>query len=311
MRVITPSKYQHYVLVAGLSLALIVVTGATVRLTQAGLGCEDWPKCSSDRLVPEWSFHPWVEFGNRLLSGVVSLAVAATVLMAYRRRPRRSDLIYWAWGLVAGVMGQIILGRFTVIIDLHPLLVGAHFLLSIVLLWNAVALWFAAGGGPGRPQLIVDESIARLSRLTVVSGIVLLIVGTLVTGTGPNSGDIRAERLSFDLTAIARIHSISAWIFLALSGFLVWRLQHVAPEAAKAGRQLLAAIVVQGAIGYWQLATGVPPVLVGLHVTVSLVVFVFLLNTHWRLWQRPPLEEAEPRTTDSANSGPQLTSTGT
>ncbi len=100
----SPDRYQRVVLVAAALLAGIILTGAAVRLTGSGLGCEDWPTCSEDKLVPPIGFHPWIEFGNRLLTGAVSLGVGAAVLFAYRRTPRRPDLVRWAWGLVAGVV---------------------------------------------------------------------------------------------------------------------------------------------------------------------------------------------------------------
>lgn len=124
MSPITKDRYQRIVAVAAALLTLIVVTGAAVRLTDSGLGCTNWPKCSEDRLVPELAYHDWVEFGNRLLTGVVSVAVIAAVLGAVRRVPKRPDLVGLAWGLVAGVAAQAVWGGVLVLADLHPALVA-------------------------------------------------------------------------------------------------------------------------------------------------------------------------------------------
>ena len=280
--------------VAWFSLALIVATGAAVRLTESGLGCEDWPRCSEERLVPELAFHPWIEFGNRLLSGVVALAVAAAVLTAYRRVPRRSDLIGWAWGLVAGVAAQIVLGGITVRVDLHPLFVGAHFLLSIVLLWNATVLYVKATSGPGPARPAVAASVVVHGRALVALAVGVLVTGTLVTGTGPNSGDSRAERLQFDLADVTRVHTAFVWTFLAVAVVLAVRLA-ASGRAQVHVRALLATILAQGAIGYVQYALGVPPLLVELHVIGSMVVWTFALLTYLRLFERPHEEFTDER----------------
>jgi cytochrome c oxidase assembly protein subunit 15 len=292
------------VAVAGASLAGIVLTGGAVRLTQAGLGCENWPACTDERLVPEWSFHPWMEFGNRLLSGVVSAAVAAAVLTAYRRRPRRADLIWWSWGLVAGVLAQIVIGGVTVLADLHPALVGLHYAASIVLLWNVVVLWVRAGSGGTEATAPVDTGDLWISRLMVALAIAVLTVGTLVTGTGPNSGDARAERLQLDLTTITRVHSTLVWVLLATVVVLVIRLRRDHPAPARLGRWLIATMVAQGAVGYLQFALGVPPLPVAFHMAGSVAVWVLVLLVHLSLWARSPIEadpaEAEDSVLESA-----------
>ncbi len=283
---VSPSGYRKVVVVAGVLLTLIIFTGALVRLTESGLGCEDWPTCSEEKIAPEWGFHPWIEFGNRLLSGVVGIGVIAAVLMAYRRNPRRDDLIRWAWLLVAGVAAQVILGGVTVRLDLHPLLVSSHFLLSIVLLWNAMVLLSRARGGTGRPKSVLPTNLHRHSLATVVSAAVLLVTGTLVTGTGPNSGDFRADRLNFSLSDVARIHSLTAWISLALLVALAVRMRRtgIAPTAL---RPPVAVAVLQGALGYLQYELGVPPALVMLHVVGAVVFFLIVLRMHLDWLERP------------------------
>jgi heme a synthase len=260
------------------ALAVIVVSGASVRLTESGLGCTDWPTCEQGRLAPEWSFHGWVEFGNRLFTGVVSASVAAAVLAARRRRPYRSDLQWWAWGLVAGVLAQVVLGGVTVWVGLHPVAVIGHFLLSMVLLANAVVLLDRAshdrplaGGGPLRAHSWAVVGLASL----------VLVAGTVVTGTGPHGGDSRAERLPFDLSWVTRVHASLVWVFVAALVLLAVRTAR-AGDAAVAGRAraLLVAAVAQGGVGYLQYALEVPAGLVVLHVLGAAVVWCGVLWLH-------------------------------
>lgn len=289
---VSPQRYRTVVTVAIGLLAGIVLTGAAVRLTGSGLGCEDWPTCSDDRFVPEWGFHGWIEFGNRLLSGAVGAGVGAAVLTAYLRTPRRPDLIRWAWGLVAGVIAQILLGGATVLVDLHPLFVSAHFLLSIVLLWNALVLLDLARGSAATPRPRVGAQVIMLSRVTVGFSVVVLAIGTLVTGTGPHSGDPDVDRLPLDLTTIARVHSGSAWVIVALCAVLVVRLRAEGrPDIDRLTTIALTTLVAQGGLGYVQYATGVPAMLVEVHVAGSIAVFCTLLWTHLSLFDRGPSDD--------------------
>lgn len=283
---VSPLNYRRVVIIAGVLLTLIIFTGALVRLTESGLGCEDWPTCSEERLAPEWGFHPWIEFGNRLLSGVVSLGVGAAVLTAHRRNPRRSDLITWSWFLVAGVAAQIVLGGITVLADLHPILVSGHFLLSMVLLWNVMVLFAKARGGPGRPTSHLPEALTRHSLATVAVASVLLVTGTVVTGTGPNSGDFRADRLNFSLSDVARIHGLTAWVTLLLLVALAVRLRRAGIEPTALQAPVVVA-ALQGALGYIQYNLGVPPELVMLHIIGAVLFFLLVLRMHLGWFDRP------------------------
>lgn len=282
---VTPSQYRRVVFGAGIMLAVIIISGAAVRLTSSGLGCSDWPACTEDSFAPEWSFHGWVEFGNRLFTGVVSAAVVAAVLAAYLRRPRDQRLIRLAWGLVAGVIAQIIVGAFVVELHLAPVSVTVHFLLSMFLLANAVVLYREAdpsrrsdraSRAPQNPQ-----NLLHLGHL--ILGLGVLVTGTIVTGTGPNSGDARADRMPFDLNEVARIHSVTVWVFVGLTVFLAVR-QARTGSVSTPVRGLLAASVAQGGLGYLQYFSGVPPLLVQLHVVGSIVVWCFTVWLY--LWNR-------------------------
>lgn len=270
--VMTLESYRRVVAVAAVFLALIVFTGAAVRLTDSGLGCEDWPTCNDDELIPAASFHGWIEFGNRLLSIAVSAAVGVAVLTARRLVPARPDLVRWALGLVAGVLAQILLGGATVLLDLHPAVVAAHFLLSAGLMWNVLVLLWRASSPPGKAVPNEDlGGVARHSKVQIGLALVLLVLGTLVTGSGPNSGDIRADRLGFDLQTIARVHGVAAWVFVA--SLIVLLLRHRDRANTMWGKILLATTVAQGGLGYWQYATGVPPLLVEFHVIGATAVW--------------------------------------
>ena len=308
---ISSRRYRQIVGVAGVFLVLIVLSGAAVRLTQSGLGCEDWPKCSEGQLVPEWAFHSWIEFGNRLISGVIGIIVIAAALGAYRRVPRRRDLYPWAWGLVAGVLAQVVLGGMTVWVDLHPLFVSVHFLLSIVLIWNVMVLWRKAALETDPETHSVSQQALHLeyplrtlhlSRAVMVVATVVLVIGTLVTGTGPNSGDSQAVRLAFDLRTIAQVHSATAWVLVALIVALAMQLRPRGTATRSGGAHqgsktpfaqvqiLLALTVAQGALGYVQYALGVPAALVELHVAGSLAVWCVALWLHLTLGGQTSLE---------------------
>ncbi|NNF56554.1 MAG: heme A synthase [Acidimicrobiales bacterium] len=266
---ISPNAYRRVVMGAGIMLAVIVMSGAAVRLTSSGLGCEDWPTCTEDSLAPEWSFHAWVEFGNRLFTGVVSAAVIAAVLAAHFRTPRDRRLVFLAGGLVLGVLAQILVGAAVVLLELTPVSVTAHFLISMLLLANAVVLYRASSTKDPTPTSTIAP-LASLGHLALAAAV--LVSGTVVTGTGPNSGDVRANRLPFDLGTVARLHSVIVWVFLAATVTLAVTLRGV-PALQRTLQVLLTAVVVQGGIGYLQYFTGVPPLLVQLHVTGSIVVW--------------------------------------
>lgn len=319
------TSYRRVAAVAWFMQGLIVLSGAAVRLTQAGLGCEDWPRCNDEQLLPEWELHGLIEFGNRLISGVVVASAIVAVVAARRLRVARPDLARYAWGLVIGTAAQVVLGGITVLADLHPIVVSVHFLVSMFLLWTAEMLWIRAGEpGPAQPRRVrpvtqdqgnKDRDNTRdgvtpgLARLQLAMATIVLLTGTVVTGTGPNSGDSRAERLSLDLTSVARIHSVSVWVMTALVVALAWRLAGYGPlgrarlaPAFDATRLMVLAVVAQGAVGYTQFALGVPPLLVELHILGAIVVWTFSILVHTRVTdaERPRSTEAGLETLVSA-----------
>ena len=282
-----PHAYTRLTRFALWALAAIVVTGVAVRLTGSGLGCEDWPTCSEDRFVADLEYHALVEFVNRLFTGVVAIAVIAAVLGSWRRRPRRTDLIVLSLGLVVGVLAQVGLGALLVLSELDPRFTMGHFLLSMVLLWNSAVLDIRARSDievAGRPRGSVPaegppDGMTRLMQWAVlVVGGALLVTGTLVTGAGPHAGDSRAERLPLLVREVVRVHSIVA---LALLGMVVWTWWRL--RASSSGRhvrmgRIAALLVVQGAVGYTQYFTGVPVLLVGIHVALASITWIEIVK---------------------------------
>lgn len=280
----SPSTYARVTLVAVVALAVIVVTGAAVRLTGSGLGCPDWPTCAEGRIVAPLEYHAMVEFVNRTVTGLVSLAVMLAVLGSLVRVPRRPDLTVLSLGLVVGVIGQIVLGGLVVVFHLWPPLVMGHFVLSMVLLWNALVLHHRASQPDGSDQrLAVAPDLVPMGRLLVAAAAVVILLGTVVTGSGPHAGSHDGElieRLPFAVETVSRLHGASVLLFLALAVVTLRALHRdgAAPQVVRAAQVLVGVIVGQGAIGYTQYFLGVPGALVLLHVAGAVAVWLAVLR---------------------------------
>lgn len=273
---LSPVAYRRITLVAAILLATIIVTGGVVRLTDSGLGCPDWPTCHGGlQHIERSDFHATIEYVNRLFTGLVSVGVIACVLASLRRNPRRRDLTRLSWGLVAGVVGQIGLGGLVVIFDLTPPLVMAHFLLSLILLTNAIVLFRRAGvpDEPSRP--IVAPEVRTAGRVLLVNTAAVVVAGTFVTATGPHLGDKDVKPLSFNPPEVARVHGSLVIALLAVIAVSFWLLRRSdAPRPVQlrlAG--LLGAVAVQATIGYVQYFNNVPAVLVGFHIAGAALVW--------------------------------------
>lgn len=280
-RSVTPASYTRICWTALVLLCTIVITGAAVRLTGSGLGCSDWPQCNSERFIDVSTGHGAIEQVNRLFTGLVAAGVIAAVLAARRRIPYRRDLVRLSWGLVIGVLAQVILGGVVVMTGLHPLANLGHFGLSMVLVANGLVLVRrSAQPDQGFPVRTVDDVQSRLIRVIAVLGTAALATGTIVTGTGPHAGDEDAPRFGFDISHVARLHGISVIITLvaclALAVVLRRNPVHRAPMTALEG--VIAIGFVQAAIGYVQYFNGVPALLVGLHITGATLFFLALTN---------------------------------
>src|SRR3954468_681972 len=251
----------------------IVVTGGAVRLTDSGLGCPDWPRCDGSRLTPtgQSAGHAFIEFGNRMLTFVLVAVVAATLIAVVRQRPRRSSLVRLATLLVLGIPAQALLGGLTVLTGLNPWTVMAHFLLSMVLLGIAVVLHRRTGETDGEVRLLVPPRLQQLAYgvLSVVA--VTLAAGTVVTGSGPHSGDVKASRTGFDPAAVSQVHADLVMLLVGLS-IALWVALLAFGGPARAAGILVAVEAGQAVIGWTQYFTDLPVVLVGVHLAGACLV---------------------------------------
>jgi heme a synthase len=286
----------------------IVVTGGLVRLTGSGLGCPTWPQCIGGSLIPvknqPQSFHKYIEFGNRMLTFVVVLVVLACVLAAWQQVPRRRPLVLLAGAGVLGVFAQAVLGGLTVLTKLNPYLVAAHFLLSMALIAVALALYERSGDpGDGAPEQLVRGEVRWLVRALVAVGLLVITLGTLVTGSGPHSGDAdQPARTGLDVSQIAWAHADTVTLFcgLVIATLVALRLTSAPPLASRRAWVVLAVTVAQGALGYIQYFTGVPWVLVAFHVLGATVLWVSVLRVTYAIRSRPAVAEVSQASASSA-----------
>lgn len=241
-----------------------------------------------------------IEFVNRVITGFVSIAVIAAVLASWRRVPRRTDLLRLSWGLVAGVIGQIVLGGIVVLSHLNPKLVLGHFLLSMVLVANAVVLHARAGYDPVPPSRPGRWYRWPVLLLTMAA----IFIGTLVTGAGPHSGSRDGEyieRLNLSVPAVARAHGATVIALVLTVVATLWWLQRTSAPAAEIwrARLVLLALIVQAGIGYVQYFTGVPVLLVGFHIAGATLAWILVLWFFLDLSPEPdelPIAESQPAT---------------
>ena len=301
---ISPEAYRRITLVALVLLGVIVVSGAAVRLTGSGLGCPTWPRCESNSLVPRGATgaHGTIEFVNRTFTGAVSVAVMLAVLGSLVRAPRRRDLTWLSLGLVAGVIGQIVLGGLTVLFDLAPPFVIGHFVVSMLLIADAVVLHHRAGEPDGDSVPLVAPEVRTMGRLLIASAALVIATGTIVTGAGPHGGDEKVRRLAFDVADVARLHGVAENLFLLATLLTLWLIHRTKAPARvrRDGQQLLVVLVAQAAVGYTQYWTGVPVVLVGVHVAGAVLVWVAVLRFTLRLRAVLPSTGTEPPLTPTA-----------
>jgi len=255
----------------------LVVTGGGVRLTGSGLGCPTWPECTPGSYRPvvgqaEGHLRSWIEFGNRLLT--FALVLAAIVAIVAVLKSGRKDLRTLAVLQFLGILGQGVLGGITVLTKLNPIPVAGHFLLSTALIAAATTLYYQHDRK--YVKVLAIRPIARVHLLLATS---IIVLGTLVTGTGPHAGDWQAPRFHFKIQMIARIHADAVIIFLILS-IAYYFLGKLSNETKRLIRILGTISTAQGALGFIQYYQGVPPLLVGIHQFGSILVWI----TAWRIW---------------------------
>ncbi len=251
----------------------IAVTGSVVRVTGSGLGCPTWPQCFPGSMVPEphpdvATLNQWIEFGNRLLTGLVGLVGLACLVVALLIRPRRRRLVLLAATMPLGVAAQAVLGGITVLTGLAWWTVAAHFLVSMVLVWLAVLLVAAFAEGDAPPRWHLPGPLRGLLATATTVLVALLVAGTLVTAAGPHAGDTATPRLALGVPAMAQLHANLLVGFLGLLAGLGFALRAVGVPARTWRRftVLVCVVLAQGTLGVVQYLTGVPEVLVALHV---------------------------------------------
>jgi cytochrome c oxidase assembly protein subunit 15 len=263
----------------------IVVTGSAVRLTGSGLGCSTWPECTPGSYTPtpdqpEAPLHAWIEFGNRLLTFVLLLNALALFIAIIRRR--RRDLRLLGAGQVLGILAQGILGGITVLTGLNPATVSAHFLLSIILIAGALSLRQRAYGITPT-DIALTRLTRRIARIHLVLTFTVIVAGTIVTGSGPHAGDSIAERFALDARTMSWIHADLVIALLGITAALLIAVrlgenQKVREDWGARVRLFLAIALAQGAIGYVQYFTGLPELIVGLHILGSILVWLSAWN---------------------------------
>jgi cytochrome c oxidase assembly protein subunit 15 len=284
-RRISPESYARVATIALLALALIVLTGAAVRLTGSGLGCPDWPKCYGKEIAP-LETHAVIEYGNRLISGLVGVVAIAAFGLALLRRPFRRDLAVLAALLPVGVVGQAVLGGFTVRAHLAPGFVMAHFCLSMLILVAAVALaWRARNPGGHRPPSTDRWSVWAVRGLLPL-GAITIFAGTAATAAGPHAGGMNGQKInrltihgSKTMDWAIHQHARIALVF-GVATLAVWwllRRRRADPDTHRSLAIVLALLALQGAVGTTQYLLHLPAVIVWVHVGVASFTWLALL----------------------------------
>jgi cytochrome c oxidase assembly protein subunit 15 len=259
--------------------AALVVTGGAVRLTGSGLGCPTWPECTPGSYTPvphqaEPQLNVWIEFGNRLLTFVLVIASVAVIIAVLKSK--RKDLRGLAIGQFLGIFGQGILGGITVLTDLNPIPVAGHLLLSIILIAGATSLYSRRNA----PAVFVQTTslTSKISLLHIATSFLVIVLGTIVTGSGPHAGDAQAKRFGFDIRTVAWMHA-DVVIFLLGITLAFYVAQGTNDRSKKAIKIFAVIAIAQGTIGYIQYFTGIPEILVAAHLLGATLVWI----AAWRI----------------------------
>ncbi|WP_166872035.1 heme A synthase [Salinibacterium sp. ZJ450] len=275
----------------------IIGTGGAVRLTGSGLGCPTWPTCTPDSLVPtaEMGIHGIIEFGNRTMTGVLGIVAVVMLVLLWRIRRERRDLFVLSLVLLAGILAQAIVGGITVWTGLNPVIVGFHYVASLVLVCVAAALVYRVYSPAGRRERVVSGRYAGLTHVTTAVLALTIAFGVLTTGAGPHSGDAAAGRNGFNAELLEHVHAWPGYALFALTIVLVigaWRM----PRLRSWTLALLAVELVQIAVGLYQARNGLPELAVGVHMVLAALLAAVM--TVVLLAQKRPVA-AEPLTPQS------------
>jgi len=271
---ISAHGFRRLGIVTTVLLCVVVVSGGAVRLTGSGLGCDDWPNCNDTSFIDVSDAHAAIEQVNRLFSALIGIPVVAMAGLASRVRPPRAGLLGPSIGVLVTVLGNGVLGGLTVLGDLHPVLVQSHFLLTMASI--AFAMLAVRRAGERDDVSVRSPSLRRW--FWAVAGLTAagLVTGTVVTGTGPHAGEEDVRRFGFDISNVARIHSLTVIAAaVAVIGLVV-----VLGRAGERSRfesvlsTWMFVALVQGGIGYVQYFNEVPEALVGAHLAGATLLWV-------------------------------------
>jgi heme a synthase len=268
--------------------ALLVVTGGAVRLTGSGLGCPTWPDCTNGSIKPvahqsQGQLHAWIEFGNRLIAWLiffVAIAALAYVIRNFKERGDYKMIRALALSQLVGFVAQVILGGITVLTKLNPISVSLHFMLSIPLIAAALSLRMRVFG---REKIMINETTSLISKVVLLLTLGVIVVGTIVTGSGPHAGDIQAKRYHIQPRTISYAHAdlVIALIAFTIGLWFIIRASESKQTQESYGSKVaifLAICLAQGAIGYIQYFTGLPELIVGFHLLGVTLVWITCWN---------------------------------
>ena len=283
----TATALRRFAALSVIANVAIVVTGGAVRLSDSGLGCPTWPRCTDASLTPtkQYAIHGVIEFSNRMLTVVLVLIAVATWAVAMVQRRERG----LATLALLGIPAQAVVGGLTVLTKLNPWLVASHFLLSMVIVAVTFLLWWRLRDAPRRDSEPAVHPLARrLAELTVLVTAGTLMIGTVVTGSGPHAGDKLEDgsihRTGLNVASVAQLHADVVMVLIGLTVGLVLLVRAVpsGPALRRASVVLLAIELAQGIIGYTQYFLHVPPLLVGFHMFGACLVWLAALTVFLR-----------------------------
>jgi len=287
---VTVPVFRWFAFASFLSMVLIILSGAAVRLTGSGLGCPDWPTCFKHHITSSSSIHSKIEFGNRLVTIALVVIVGATFVAALLRQRRRKDLVVLSGSLVLGIVADAVLGGLVVYSKLNPYLVSLHMLLSLATVVVAATLYHRSKYvyGDGARGDVRDPNFRFIAQALWLPFFVLLLTGTATTGSGPHAGgsqgQLVARRLPFAFSSAAWVHSLAAVLFIGLvTGLLVAIWKSGAPNALIIGvRRLVFVSLAQAVIGVTQYLSHVPAWLVEIHVFGAVALTIGLVQFNFR-----------------------------
>lgn len=302
----SPVTVRKVAFASVICFALLVLSGGAVRLTGSGLGCPDWPSCFQHHLTAVSSFHPIVEFANRLVSLAVTLVSVAALAVAALRTPPRRDLALLGAGLVAGIAAQIVLGGLVVLFKLNPYLVALHFVLTIVILADAIVLYHLSGSDPTRARPLVGRDLIRLARLQLRTLVLVTLLGTVVTGAGPHAGGPGAKRIPIAFRDMAEAHSTVALFLIGLTLASQFAFHHAKAPAVvlRRGRLFVEVMALQGALGYLQYFLHDAAWVVEFHLAGVTTLWITGIGFYLSLHRHPPEATGAAASTQPADAIP-------